>query len=129
MRKTLATLAVIATGAVAFGSAASPAAADDPNVSYSNGGTMGFSRSLGCATTYKTGVLGQYGASGYYIDGCTVKLDCPVSTGLITVKQCNVSNYAFIDTYYHRGDRVTMNARIRRLSASGSVYSWSDKSC
>jgi len=129
MRKTLATLAVIATGAVAFGSAAGPAAADDPNVSYSNGGTMGFSRSYGCVTNYKTGVLGQYGASGYYIDGCTVKLDCPANTGLIPVKQCDVSNYSFIDTYYHRGDRVTMNARIRRFSTSGSVYSWSDRSC
>jgi hypothetical protein len=34
MRKTLATLAVLAAGAVAFGTAAGPASADDPNVTY-----------------------------------------------------------------------------------------------
>ena len=129
MRKTLATLAVLATGAAAFGTAASPAAADDPNVSYSHGGTMAASRSFGCATQYKRGVLGQYGASGYFIDGCTVKLDCPANTGLGPVKHCDVSSYTYIDTNIDRGDRVSMNARLRRFDRYGSVYGWSDRSC
>jgi surface antigen len=129
MRTTLAALATVATAAVAFGTAASPASADDPNVTYSHGGTMAFSRTLGCTTQYKTGVLGQYGASGYFIDGCTVKLDCPSHTGLASVKHCDVSGYSFIDTYYDRGDRVSMNSRIRRLDAGGRVSGWSDRSC
>jgi surface antigen len=98
-------------------------------VTYLQGGTMGASRTLSCQTTYKPGVLGQYGASGYYIDGCTVKLDCPANTGLYPVKQCDVSSYTYIDTNTYRGDRVTMNARIRRFDRYGSVYGWSDKSC
>ena len=129
MRKTLATLAVVATSAVAFGSAAGPASADDPNATYLQGGTMGASRTLSCQTKYKTGVLGQYGASGYYIDGCTAKLECPASTGLYPVKQCDVSSYTYIDTSTYRGDRVSMNARIRRLDRYGSVNGWSDRSC
>jgi surface antigen len=40
-----------------------------------------------------------------------------------------VTGYSFIDTSYYRGDRVTMNARIRRFEAGGRVYSWSDRSC
>ena len=129
MRKTLATLAVLATGAVAFGSAASAASADDPNVTYSNGGTAGWSHTYGCATQYKFGGYGQYGAWGNFIDGCTVKLTCPYNTGLFQTKYCDVSGYSYIDTSYHRGDRVTMNARIRRFDTGGSVYSWSDRSC
>ena len=129
MRKTLAALAVLATGAVAFGSAASPASADDPNVTYSNGGTPGFSHTYGCATQYKFGGYGQYGAWGNFIDGCTVKLTCPANTGLMPVQRCDVSGYSFIENYYYRGERVTMNARIRRFEAGGHLYSWSDKSC
>ena len=41
MRKTIVTLAAIAVGAAAFGTVASPASADDPNVTYLQGGTMG----------------------------------------------------------------------------------------
>jgi hypothetical protein len=129
MRKTLATLAVLAAGAAAFGSTASPAAADDPNVTYSNGGTAGFSRLFGCATQYKTGVLGQYGAWGYYIDGCTVKLTCPYNPGFFQTRYCDVSMRTFIETEVRRGDRVTMNARLRRFDSNGNVFGWSDKSC
>jgi hypothetical protein len=129
MRKTLATLAAVAAVAAAFGTAASPASADDPNVTWSRDGYAGFSSSLGCATQYKRGVNGQYGAWGFYIDGCTSKLTCPVNTGLFQVRYCDVSTYTFIDTYTHRGDRVTMNARLRRFDTNGNVYAWSDKSC
>jgi surface antigen len=129
MRRTLATLAVMAAGAAALGATAGPASADDPNVTYSNGGTPGFSHTYGCATQYKFGGSGQYGAWGNFIDGCTVKLTCPANTGLMDVQRCDVSGYSFIDTYYHRGERVTMNARIRRFEGGGHLYGWSDRSC
>src|SRR5687768_7954146 len=129
MRKTLATLAAVTAAAAAFGTVASPASADDPNVTYSHGGTAGWSHTYGCATQYKTGVYGQYGASGNFIDGCTVKLTCPANTGQMPVQRCDVSGYSFIENYYYRGERVTMNARIRRFEAGGRLYGWSDKSC
>jgi len=125
VRKTLAALAAVA----AFGTVAATASADDPNVTYSNGGTPGFSHAFSCATQYKFGAFGQYGAWGNFIDGCTVKLTCPANTGLMDVQRCDVGDYSFIDNYNHRGERVTMNARIRRFEAGGRVYSWSDRSC
>jgi len=128
VRKTLITLATAVVAALSLG-AASSASADDPNVTYSSGGTPGFSYTYGCATQYKSGVFGQYGAWGSFIDGCTVKLSCPVNTGLMAVQRCDVSGYSFIETYYYRGERVTMNARIRRFEAGGRVYGWSDRSC
>ena len=128
MRKTLITLATVVVAALSLG-AASSASADDPNVTYSSGGTPGFSSTYGCATQYKSGVFGQYGAWGSFIDGCTVKLACPVNTGLMAVQRCDVGGYSFIETYYYRGERVTMNARIRRFEAGGRVYGWSDRSC
>jgi len=125
MRKTLATLAVLAAGAVAFGTAASPASADDPNVTYLQGGTMSASRTLSCQTQYKTGVNGQYGAWGNFIDGCTAgRLVCPAD-----VQRCDVNGDSFIENYYHRHERVTMNSRIRRYDAGVHLYGWSDKSC
>jgi hypothetical protein len=130
MRKTLATLATLVASAAAIGATAGPAAADDPNVTMSRGGYAGFSNNVGCATQYKPGIYGQYGAQGYYIDGCTVKLTCPYNSGFVNpVRYCDVNTYTFIDTKTHRGDHVTMNARLRRFDVYGNVYGWSDKSC
>jgi hypothetical protein len=131
MRRILATLAVMAAGVAALGSTAGPASADDPNVTYSQGGTLGGSQTFSCQTKQKTGVLGQYGAWGYFIDGCTVSFKCPYVSGPGTVptRYCDVSSNTFIQTGTARGDRVTMNARIRRIDPYGNVYGWSDKSC
>ena len=90
---------------------------------------MGFSRSYDCATQYKFGGFGQYGAWGNFIDGCTVKLTCPVNTGLMDVQRCDVGANSFIDNYYYRGERLTMNARTRRFETGGHVYGWRDGSC
>src|SRR5262245_50231147 len=68
MRKAFTTFAVMAAGAAALGATAGPPSADDPKVTYSQGGTMGFSRTLGCKTQYKFGGFGQYGAWGNFID-------------------------------------------------------------
>ena len=78
MRKSIATFSALAALALA-GMTAGPAAADDPNVSYFQGGTLGGSNHTSCQTQFKSGVLGQYGASGYFLDGCTVTRGCPAT--------------------------------------------------
>ena len=73
---------------------------------------------------YKQGVY-RTDVNGYFIDGCTSpRVSCPASA-----QTCYVTGDSFIDTQYHRGHRVTMNARIWRYNPNGSVHSWYDKSC
>ena len=127
--RTLTTLAVMSAGAAALGVTAAPASADDPNVAHFNGGYAGFNRTYSCATQYKFGAFGQYGAWGNFIDGCTVTLTCPLNTGFNDVQGCDVSGNSFIDNYYYRGERVTMNARTRRFERGGHLYAWKDGSC
>jgi hypothetical protein len=127
MRKTIATLAAVAAGVTAFGSLAGTAAADDPNARYTQGGYMGLgSLYQKCETPTKTGVLGQYGAWGYFIDGCTARVDCASSLA----RYCDtVNTEAKIETLTRRGDRVTMNARLRIFNSSGQVVWFRDQSC
>jgi hypothetical protein len=130
VRKTLATLLAIASGVAAFGSMAGVAAADDPGAYYFNDGysAPGFvSYSRGCKTPYRYGVLtpGMPGAWGYFIDGCTTgKVSCPTSGS-----RCTILDSSYIDTQTHRGDQVTMNARIRFYDRYGREYYHSDRSC
>ena len=129
MRKSIATIAAVIAAVVAFGGAAGTAAADDPSAShyYSTSYSTPYSLSYsgGCKTPYKTGVFGQYGAWGYYIDGCTtVMLECPAQ-----YSRCEVSDRSFITTEYWRGDRVTMNSRVRVFSSAGQLLGWTDSSC
>jgi len=128
MRKSLAALLAIASGVAAFGSLAGVAAADDPSAYYFNDGYSGpgfVSYSRGCKTPYKLGVDGQYGAWGYFIDGCTTaRVTCPTN-----VSKCMILDGSYIDTQVHRGDQVTMNSRIRWYNRSGGLYNWSDRSC
>ena len=101
MRRILATLAVMAAGVAALGTTAGPASADDPNVTYLQGGTLGGSQTLSCQTKSKTGVLGQYGAWGYYIDGCTVTFKCPYTLplpGTYPTRYCDMSSNTYIQT-------------------------------
>jgi hypothetical protein len=69
-------------------------------------------------------VLGQYGAWGYYIDGCTVMAWCPSWT-----VRCRATGYGTISTYASLGHRVTMNSRVRGFSTSGALLGWEDRSC
>ena len=135
-KKTITALVAAVAGMAAFGSTAGPAAADDTNVHISYWGAAIGSPSLGktCTTDYKRGVLGQYGASGYFIDGCTMKIQCPyLATNLPgaprTVVSCTAETRTYIETETKRGDGVTQNARLRRFTAAGAVYGWSDKNC
>src|SRR3954454_24453870 len=124
MRKTLATLAAVAAAAAAFGTVASPASADDPNPTPSWQQQPGVSETYGCFTMYKSGVYGQYGAWGNFIDGCTVSLRCPAD-----VQRCDVNADSFIENYYHRNERVTMNQVTWRYDAGAHYYARSDRSC
>lgn len=124
MRKTFTTLAVIAAGAAALGPTAVPASADDPYATYNSYEVLGEYDSLGCTTPYKTGVTGQYGAWGNFIDGCTVTLWCPWN-----VQRCDVNAGSSIRTYYLWGARVTMNQRLSRFEAGGHNYWFSNRSC
>ena len=73
MRKTIITLAAVVAGVAAFGSTAGTAAADvaNPIVKYESG--PGWSKAS-CQNFQTRGVFGQYGAQGWFIDGCTVSL-------------------------------------------------------
>lgn len=127
-----ATVAALAALAV-LGTAAGPAAADVPNATVTSIGTPGQTYGLKCQTPYSPGVLGQYGAWGYYIDGCTVKVYCHNANGWWQGR-CTARTTTTITTYNWTGDRVTMNARLRELSPTGvgneyAVRGWSDKSC
>jgi hypothetical protein len=123
MRKVLTVaLSAIAT-VVLLVVAVPPAAADDAGATrWHYYGTN--TETIGCTTPYRTGVLGQYGAWGYYVDGCTARGYCPT-----WARTCRVTGEALINTYTSLGHQVTLNSRLRRLAANGSVLGWQDISC
>jgi hypothetical protein len=119
MRKTITSL--LALGALAAG--AQPAVADDPAATTStwNYGTGVMST---CQTENKAGVAGQYGAWGWYIDGCTVRLACPAH-----LRVCAARSESRIVSEPYRGQRVTLNSRMRVFSSSGGLIWYRDVSC
>jgi len=119
MRKTIASL--LALGALAV--AAQPAIADDPAATTTTTGNA-FGVTSTCQTPDKVGVFGQYGAWGYYLDGCTVRLTCPSYLSV-----CSASAASRIVTTPDRGQRVTLNSRLRAFSSSGYLFWYRDQSC
>jgi hypothetical protein len=119
MRKTLTALLTFAV----LAGAAAPAMADDPNAVHTRNADA---KTIwgGCKTAYKPGVDYQYGAWGAYLDGCTVKLQCPVYKAT-----CMVLTRGHINTSPYYGRPVTLNSRVRVFSASNTLYWWRDKSC
>jgi hypothetical protein len=125
MRKTLITLATAAVAALSFGAAATTAFADDPGATVmSDGGSNDTTTT--CVTPWRTGVYGQYGAWGYFVDGCTAKVWCPDFA-----VHCSVQAHSYIDTTGTGSvnPRVTQNMRLRWFSRSGAVKGWQDSSC
>jgi hypothetical protein len=123
MRKILTILVAVA----AFASLAGVASADAPHRNYNGGyGGPGFVHYFwGCETYQSSGVQGQYGAWGNYIDGCTTaRVSCPSYA-----RNCAVTGTSYIDLANHRGDRVTMNSRIWIYNSAGQVRGWADMSC
>lgn len=67
---------------------------------------------------------GQYGADGFFIDGCTSpRVYCPWG------RVCVVNTTNYIDTRPHYGHWVTQNARVRVFNSSGHVRWYHDRSC
>jgi hypothetical protein len=120
MRKGLIALAVTVT---AFTGVAGVAAADDPNP-YVNG-QRGANYEWASCTSHETiGYLGQYGAQGFFIDGCTSpRVYCPWG------RVCVVNTANNIDTRPHYGHWMTQNARVRVFNSSGQLRWQHDSSC
>ena len=120
MRKTITMLLTL--GALAAG--AQPALADNPaatttNWDYGNGVIQT------CKTPDVQGVRGAFGAWGFYVDGCTVRLTCPSH---LTV--CAAKAETRIGLADYRGERVTMNSRLRAFSNGTNQEFWHrDVSC
>jgi hypothetical protein len=137
MRKTLATLLAVASSIAAFGSLAGVAAADVPNPHYFYGTGyslpvspttgMGYLHmSGGCNTSPAVGNLYQYGAWGYYVDGCTSqRFTCPSWAR----NGCQISGTGNIRLTNPHGEQVTMNTRVRVFNTAGGVSRWYDRSC
>ena len=121
MRKITALLVAVAAIGATAQSAAADTHADFQVINY------GPSKLFKCISDEQVGVLGQYGAWGDYIDGCTVELNCPPTA---TTTTCVVWEHSTIDTQTQRGDRVTQNARLRVISdRTGEVVWFRDHSC
>jgi hypothetical protein len=114
MRKTITMLtAVGALAALAVG--ASPAAADDPNAksTITNLGTVQVGE---CRTPNKPGVRGAFGAWGHYIDGCTIRVQCPQHLSV-----CAARAESRIGLRNQNLDhRVTLNSRTRVFLNAGT---------
>jgi len=78
MRKITALLLALAAVGATAQTAAADTHADFQVIPY------GASKIFKCITDQQVGVLGQYDAWGYYIDGCTVELYCPPSNTTTT---------------------------------------------
>jgi hypothetical protein len=116
MRRILAALlAAAALAAVAAGTASADVA--NPYVKPISNGQS-------CQNWQSYGVLGQYGAWGYFVDGCTARATCPSWMSV-----CVAQSHSSFNTFRHRGDRVTQNARLRVYSAGGVNIWFRDKSC
>jgi len=122
MRKlvAVATTALLTIVAV-LGLTAHPAAADVPNPTYTTV-NYGSAKKFTCITPWQSGVFGQYGAWGYYIDGCTVWLGCPSTSFRCTA-------YEETSIYSAETLPVTQNARLQIINSSGQVLWFRDHSC
>lgn len=123
LRKSITTLAAVLAAGAVLGVAANPAAADVANPIRKPFSTS-YSYGEFCQNFQSYGVKYQYGAWGYYVDGCTTtRLSCPAARG------CLAKMHTSIGLLRSRGDRVTQNARIRRFAYTGGLVGWTDKSC
>ena len=123
MRTFAALAATVATTLAAAGSAA----ADVPNAQVQ---TFASSTQIYrvCDTPYSYGVAYQYGGWGDYVDGCTVRLDCPAANP----RPCTVNSDSSIEAlYYGRYFKVTQNARLRVFATTTATSTnwWADRSC
>jgi hypothetical protein len=118
-------LAVVASLAIP----AQPAAADPAGTNYYTDAYADWLNEA-CVTPYQTGVLGAYGAWGFYIDGCTTRTaSCPTFVPPRYVSWCKVTSRGQISTRTTAGHRVTLNSRVRLYDSDSTIVAWLDKSC
>ena len=124
-QKSLRVLSVLTCLALAaLGTAAPSAMADNPAAT-EHQSWDGWNTHKFCVTPYAFGSYGQYGAWGYYTDGCTTRVWCPNSA-----RACAVSSQSYINLERAgSGTPVTLNSRIRAFSRSGILYWYRDVSC
>jgi hypothetical protein len=132
-RAALIAVSAVIAALAGLATAAGPAHADVSNATVTAIGTPGQTYGLKCQTPHSSGVLGQYGAWGFYVDGCTVRVPCRNANNWWQGR-CTARSTTTITTGYWSGDRVTMNARLRELAPTGvgneyAVRGWSDRSC
>ena len=117
----MAVLAALAT-VVALTVTTQPASADDP-LAVTQQRFYANAQLVNCFTPVREGVLYEWGAWGYYIDGCTAPATCPTS-----VYYCTVVGESNIRTWNQLGHRVTLNAKLRKFAFSGAI-TWQDTTC
>jgi hypothetical protein len=101
--------------------AASPAAADNL-ASTTTQSQDANSLTATCTSPYAVGVKGQFGADGYFVDGCSTGVVCQADS-------CDVTTVSSIEDESRDGIRVTQNSRIRRFDTSGNKIDHRDASC
>lgn len=123
MRKTI---TIMLAAAALFGLGAQPAAADDPYAKYETE-TDGVSARVGsftsqeCRTPNRTGVWGQYGAWGNYVDGCTVSRRCERDYCRVTAATGGL--YSPWSDKQYSNSKKTCNVRMRVFDSNGS-FKW-----
>jgi hypothetical protein len=98
---------------------AATASADDPYAT-----TTTTANSARCTTPPKYGVYQQYGASGWYVDGCTARITCPAR-----VAYCYARSSTYMKNSPYISSAVYENARLRLVEPDGRVSWFRDKSC
>lgn len=120
IRSVVVALAIAVTAPAGLAGVAS---ADDPNP-YVSGQRGANYEWAACTSREQVGVIGQYGAQGFYIDGCTSpRVYCPWG------RVCVVNTVNYIETRPHYGHWMTQNARVRVFNSSGQVRWYHDRSC
>ena len=118
MRKILTILAAV----VAVAAVPSVASADVSNPTYTPDHSSGMDAGQTCSTPWQNGSFGAYGAQGFYIDGCTARINCPSYA-----RSCNVYGTGTISEWNNTYD--SMNARLRMFDSRGSLLGFKDISC
>ena len=120
MRKILALLVAVA----AFASLAGVASADVSNPTYTNDHSASTDLGRTCTTPWSVGSFGAFGAQGFYVDGCTARIQCPTYA-----RSCNAYATGNISDLYATYNNDTMNMRIRAMDSRLNVTSFQDTSC
>jgi hypothetical protein len=122
MENTVRKILTILAAVVAVAAVPGVASADVSNPTYTSEYSSGMDAGQTCSTPWQTGSYGAYGAQGFYIDGCTARINCPSYA-----RSCNVYGTGTIGEWNYSTD--SMNARLRMFDSRGSLLGFKDTSC